>query len=218
MRPQQGGGRRRRSRRRHLSAASGQSLTISCRRSTYRRCKPRRNSPKRRRPSSSSLPENSKSKFPLRRRSRRTRSSRMLVQAQIARSGIEMASGILDVLARGLRFLTPRRLFHRQRRHLRQSVADSPFRASARRHGRRPSAPSEREREILRPHSRRQSQRARSRAIKGPASLRKRHADLSAGALQARSPLDPALDARHRSLLPDRQRPARAHRLAAESR
>ena len=65
--------------------------------------------------------------------------------------------------SRGLRFLTSRRLLHRQRRHLRQPVADSPLRTAPRRPGRGSSPASERGREILRSHSRRQSQRARSR-------------------------------------------------------
>ncbi len=102
-----------------------------------------------------------------------------------SRSGADRAFGHRDGKrhprhpSRGLRLLTPRRLLHRQRRHLREPVADSTLRAAPRRHGRRPSAAPERERKILRTDPRRQSQRFRSRGDQRPPDLRKRHADLS---------------------------------------
>ena len=161
---------------------------------------------------------NSKSRFRRRQNSRKTRSSTLLVQAQIARSGIEMASGILDILPEGYGFL------RRAGYYIGNDdiyVSQSQIRRFELRRGDMVEGQARRPKESEKYYGLIRVDKVNGldpEAIKGRPRLRKGNADLSAGAFQARSAFDAALDARHRSLLADRQRPARADRLAAEGR
>ena len=181
--PHGGGGRRRRSRRRHASRRIPGRSTNRWRKSTSRRCSPRRNSAEKTKTELLDVAKELEIEIPTPAKLKKDEIVELLVQGQIARSGIEVASGILDILPEGYGFL------RRAGYYIGNDdiyVSQSQIRRFELRRGDMVEGHARRPKESEKYYgldSRRQGQRARSRSDQRASHLRKRNADLSAGAV-----------------------------------